>query len=160
MANFNKVLLMGNLTRDPEMRYTQSGQAVVNLGLAVNRKYRNRNTNELVEETTFVDIEAWGAQAETINQYMSKGRPIFIEGRLKLDTWEDRQTGDKRSKMRVVCENFQFMGGGGANAGGPRGERSEPAPRQQSRPSQPSKVSERGGDAQPAEDYDFDDIPF
>ena len=117
MANLNKVLLMGNLTRDPEMRYTQSGTAIVKLGLAVNRRYRNRSTNEMVEETTFVDVEGWGSQAETINQYMRKGRPIFIEGRLRLDSWEGRD-GQKRNKIVVVLENFQFLGSGNGGGGG------------------------------------------
>ena len=81
MANYNRVLLIGNLTRDPELRYTQGGSAVVKFGMAVNRKYRNNSTQEMVEETTFVDLEGWGRQAETFNQYMSKGRPVFVEGR-------------------------------------------------------------------------------
>ena len=114
MASFNKVILMGNLTRDPELRYTQSGQALVKFGLAVNRKYRNKTSQEMVEETTFVDIEGWGNQAETFNQYMSKGRPAFIEGRLRFDKWEDK-SGQKRSKLCVVMENFQFLGSGGAS---------------------------------------------
>jgi len=99
MASFNKVILIGNLTRDPELKYTPGNQAVCEIGLAVNRKYRTKD-NEDREETTFVDCEAWGKQAEVIKQYMTKGRPIFIEGRLKLDTWEDKK-GGKRSKMRV-----------------------------------------------------------
>jgi len=121
MANFNKVFLMGNLTRDPEMRYTQTGTAIVKFGLAVNRKYRNRNSQELTEETTFVDVEGWGNQAETFNKYMNKGRPVFVEGRLRLDSW-DGKDGQKRSRLVVVMENFQFLGAGaGAGAGaGPR----------------------------------------
>jgi single-strand DNA-binding protein len=158
MSNYNKVILIGNLTRDPELKYTQSGMAVVEIGLAVNRKYRNRNTNEMVEETTFVDIEGWGKQAEVFHQYMSKGRPVFIEGRLRLDRWET-QDGQKRSKLCVVMENFQFLGGGGeASARGPRRESrpvnvSEGSPRGQS-------VQSQGGGNRGAEDYDFDDIPF
>ena len=115
MANLNKVMLIGNLTRDPELKYTPGNQAVCELGLAVNRKYRTKD-NEEREEVTFVDCEAWGKQAEVIKQYMTKGRPIFIEGRLKLDTWEDKE-GGKRSKMRVVVENFQFLGSGGGGGG-------------------------------------------
>ena len=111
MANLNKVMLIGNLTRDPELKYTPGNQAVCELGLAVNRKYRTKD-NEEREEVTFVDCEAWGKQAEVIKQYMTKGRPLFVEGRLKLDTWEDKD-GGKRSKMRVVIENFQFLGNGG-----------------------------------------------
>jgi single-strand DNA-binding protein len=144
---------MGNLTRDPELRYTQGGTAVVKIGMAVNRKYRNNSTQEMVEETTFVDVEGWGRQAETFNQYMSKGRPVFIEGRLRLDSWEGKD-GQKRSKLMVVMENFQFIGGGtGASAGGRPAQRPQPAPAQQ-----PGNVSDGG--PPPGQDYDFDDIPF
>ncbi len=110
MANLNKVMLIGNLTRDPDLKYTAGNQAVCELGLAVNRRYKTKDGEER-EDTTFVDCEAWGKQAEVLKQYLSKGRPLFIEGRLKLDTWEDKD-GQKRSKMRVVIENFQFLGGG------------------------------------------------
>ena len=153
MASYNKVLLIGNLTRDPELRYLQSGSAVVNFGLAVNRKYRNRNTQEMVEETTFVDIEGWGQQAETFSRYMGKGRPVFVEGRLRLDSWEAKD-GGKRTKLRVVMENFQFIGG-------PAGQRdSEGVQARPAKPGvQPGQVAERGGQQQ-GEDYDFDDIPF
>src|SRR5258708_26333939 len=101
MASFNKVMLVGNLTRDPELRYTPKGTAVAKLGIAVNRKWTNE-AGETKEEVTFVDVDAFGKQAETISQYMRKGRPILIEGRLKLDTWDDKQTGQKRSKMGVI----------------------------------------------------------
>ncbi|MFW6059077.1 MAG: single-stranded DNA-binding protein [Phycisphaeraceae bacterium] len=121
MPNLNKVMLMGNLTRDPEMRYLPSNTAVVNLGLAVNRRWRNQQTGEQQEETTFVDCEAFGKQAELLNQYMKKGRPLFIEGRLKLDQWQNRE-GQNRSKMKVVIEQFQFIdsrdGGGDMGGGG------------------------------------------
>src|SRR5258708_37061505 len=110
MANFKKVLLMGNLTRDVEMRYTPSGQPLATFGLAVNRKFRDSKTNEMREEVTFVDIDVWGKSAETAHQYLSKGKPIFIEGRLKLDQWDDKATGQKRSKLKVVAERFQFLG--------------------------------------------------
>ncbi len=162
MANFNRVLLMGNLTRDPELKYLQSGQAVVNIGLAVNRKYRNKSTQEMVEETTFVDVEGWGQQAETFSKYMTKGRPVFIEGRLRLDSWEGKD-GQKRSKLRVVMETFQFIGGGGgersADRTGDKGERTErPA---QGRPGKPPEKAEAGQVADGGgEDYDFEDIPF
>jgi len=153
MSSYNKVLLMGNLTRDPELRYTQSGTAVVKIGLAVNRKYRNRNTNEMVEETTFVDVEGWGSQAETFNQYMRKGRPVFLEGRLRLDSWETRE-GQKRNKLVVVMENFRFLGGrsGDRDASASEGPRQDPAVKA-------GQVADRGG-ASGGEDYDFDDIPF
>jgi single-strand DNA-binding protein len=118
MANFNKVLLMGNLTRDPEMRYLPSNTPVVGFGLAVNRRFR-RQDGEQGEETTFVDCEAFARTAELINQYLRKGRPIFIEGRLKLDQWQDRETGGNRSKLKVIVENFQFVDsrGGGGDSG-------------------------------------------
>ena len=109
MASYNKVILVGNLTRDPEMRYTPKGTAVVKLGLAVNRRWTTE-TGETREEVTFVDIDAFGKQAETLAQYMKKGSPILIEGRLRQDTWDDKQTGQKRSKLLVVCENFKFVG--------------------------------------------------
>lgn len=108
MANFNKVLLMGNLTRDPDVRTTPSGVKIAKLGLAVNRRYRTRE-DENREETTFVDIDAFGNQAEIIERYCQKGSPLFIEGRLRLDQWESN-TGEKRSKLTVVMENFQFLG--------------------------------------------------
>src|ERR1041384_5196703 len=122
MASFNKVILMGNLTRDPELRYTPKGTAVARIGLAVNRVWRTE-TGEQKEEVTFVDVDAFGKQAETIGQYFKKGRPILMEGRLRYDTWDDKQSGQKRSKLGVVLESFQFMdsgnrGEGGGNAGG------------------------------------------
>ena len=168
MANLNKVLLMGNLTRDPEMRYLQSGSAVVNFGLAINRKYKNNRTNEMVEETTFVDIEGWGPQAETFSRYMSKGRPVYVEGRLKLDQWEDKQTGQKRSKLCIVMENFQFLGsGGGRDAGreggrdaGENAAREAPAPVRQGGSQGGAGSVADAGKARSGEDYDFDDIPF
>lgn len=111
-SNFNKVFLMGNLTRDIELKKTPNNMSVANVGLAVNRQYRSGDENR--EETTFVDCEAWGRTAEVMNQYLKKGRPVFLEGRLKLDQWQDRE-GNNRSKLKVVIENFQFIdsrGGG------------------------------------------------
>ena len=107
---------MGNLTRDPELRYTPKGTAVAKLGLAVNRSWRNAEGQQQ-DETTFVDVDAFGKQAETLGQYMQKGRPILIEGRLKLDQWEDKNTGQNRSKLGVILEKFSFVGGGGQNSG-------------------------------------------
>jgi len=124
MANFNKVILMGNLTRDPEIRYTPKGTAIARLSLAVNRRYTTE-TGEPREEVTFVDVDAWGKQAEVIAQYCRKGKPLMVEGRLKLDTWDDKATGQKRSRLGVVLEGFQFVGGrredeaGGAGGGVP-----------------------------------------
>ncbi len=119
MASLNRVLLMGNLTRDIEVKYTANNTAVANIGLAVNRRYRSGD--EYREETTFVDCEAWGRTAETMGKYLSKGRPVFIEGRLKLDEWQDKD-GNRRTKLVTVVENFQFIdsrqGGGGSGGGG------------------------------------------
>ena len=109
MASLNKVLLMGNLTRDPELRYTPSGTPVAGFGLAMNRTWRDANGQQ-VEDTTFVDVSAFGSTADTISRYCRKGRSLFIEGRLKLDTWEDKQTGQRRNKLSVIVENFQFIG--------------------------------------------------
>jgi len=111
MASFNKVILMGNLTRDPELRYTPKGTAIAKIGIAVNRVWKDE-AGASKEEVTFVDVEAFGRQAETIGQYLKKGRPILIEGRLKLDSWEDKQTNQKRSKLGVVLESFQFVDSG------------------------------------------------
>ena len=121
MASFNQVILLGNLTRDVELKHTPSNQAVANIGLAMNRQYQTKD-GERREETTFVDCEAWGRQAEVMAQYLSKGRPVFVQGRLKLDTWQDQQ-GQNRSKLKVVIENFQFVGGreGGGGGGAPQG---------------------------------------
>ena len=120
MPNYNKVMLMGNLTRDVELKHTAGNTAVANLGLAVNRRYRVNDESR--EETTFVDCEAWGRTAENISKFFSKGRPIFVEGRLKLDEWQDRD-GNKRSKLRVVIENFEFVDSNGR--GGSQGSNSQ-----------------------------------
>jgi single-strand DNA-binding protein len=151
MASFNKVILAGNLTRDPELRYTPKGTAVARLGIACNRKWKSE-TGELKEEVTFVDVDAFGKQAETIGQYLKKGRPILIEGRLRYDTWEDKQSGQKKSKLGVVLESFQFL-----DSGGGRGEAASEAPR--SRPasgSTPSAPQPADGDVPP----ESDDVPF
>ena len=105
MANFNKVILAGNLTRDPELRYTPKGTAVVKFGMAINRTWKSE-TGESKEEVTFVDVDAWGRQAEVIAQYMRKGRPILVEGRLQLDSWEDKTTHEKKSKLKVSFGDF------------------------------------------------------
>lgn len=108
MANFNKVILAGNLTRDPELKYTPKGTAVAGFGLAINRKWKSE-TGETKEEVTFVDIEAFGRQAEVVSQYLKKGRPLLMEGRLRLDQWEDKNTHQKQSRLRVVLESFSFI---------------------------------------------------
>src|SRR4029450_4619054 len=117
MANLNKVLLMGNLTRDPEVRYTPKGTAVAELGIAVNRIFSGEN-GEKREEVTFVDVTVWGRTAENVGEYLKKGRPVFIEGRLQLDSWEDKQSGQKRNKLKVVADNVQFLGSRGGGGGG------------------------------------------
>ena len=133
MASFNKVILLGNLTRDPEVRYTPKGTAVTELGMAVNRVYTAEN-GEKREETTFVDVTLWGRTAEIAGEYLKKGRPVFIEGRLQLDTWDDKQSGQKRSKLKVVGEGLQLIGsrptggGGGEDEGGMRSSRPVAAP--------------------------------
>ncbi len=160
MASFNKVLLMGNLTRDPEVRYTPKGTAIANIGLAVNRVWTNES-GEKKEEVTFVDVEVWGRQAETMGQYLSKGRPLFVEGRLKLDTWDDKETGQKRSKMKVVCENFQFLGAPKGNAefsDQPPG--AEKPPRTAARGSRPGAAPAAAPEEAPPPSPEDDNIPF
>ncbi|MFM7159580.1 MAG: single-stranded DNA-binding protein [Planctomycetaceae bacterium] len=122
MASYNKVILVGNLTRDPQVKRTPGGQAVTELGLAVNRTWYDKQSNSRREETTFVDVTLWGRDAEVAGEYLSKGRPVLIEGRLQLDQWEDKQSGQKRSKLRVVCERMQMLGSrDGSGGGGSRG---------------------------------------
>jgi len=148
MASFNKVILLGNLTRDPEVRYTPKGTAVTDLGLAVNRTYTADN-GEKREEVTFVDVTFWGRTAEVAGEYLKKGRPVFVEGRLQLDSWDDKQSGQKRTKLKVIGENMQMLGaprGGGAGGGDEEGgsRASRPAPPPKAAPSAP----------------DDDEIPF
>lgn len=118
MASFNRVILMGNLTRDVELKYLQSGMAVAEVGLAVNDRRKDKN-GQWVEETTFVDVTMWGRTAEIAGEYLTKGAPVLIEGRLKLDQWETE--GQKRSKLKVVCENMKMLGGKGGGGSGGRG---------------------------------------
>lgn len=122
MPNLNRVFLMGNLTRDPELRYTPGGMAVTDIGMATNRRIQDKSTGSWREEPTFVDITFWGRQAEVVCQYLSKGNPLFVEGRLQLDQWEDKQTGQKRSRIKVVGERMEFLGGTGSGGGGGQGQ--------------------------------------
>lgn len=115
MANLNKVMLIGNLTRDPELRVTPKGTAICTFGLAVNRSFKDASGAKQ-EETTFVDVETWGKGAELLGKYAARGRPLFVEGRLRLDQWEDKNTKEKRSRLKVVCENFQLLGSKPENA--------------------------------------------
>ncbi len=170
MASFNKVMLLGNLTRDPQLRYLPSNQPIVEIGIACSRKFKTA-TGEEREETTFVDCTAFGRQAEVINQYCTKGRPLFIEGRLKYDTWEDKTTQAKRSKLSVVIETFQLLGGrdgpGGARSGGSEGGEGEGQP--SGAPARgPGRAPAQRPPARPQNDAPFDegqqfkdeDIPF
>jgi len=139
MASYNRVILVGNLTRDPQMRYTPNGTPVVEVGLAVNDR-RKSASGEWVEETTFVDVTIWGRTAEVAGEYLTKGSPILIEGRLKLDTWETND-GQKRSKLRVVCERMQMLG----RAGATQSQRPRPAGEQQPAPAD-EEYFDQGGE--------------
>jgi single-strand DNA-binding protein len=152
MASFNKVILLGNLTRDPEVRYTPKGTAVTDLGLAVNRTYTADN-GEKREEVTFVDVTFWGRTAEVAGEYLKKGRPVFVEGRLQLDSWDDKQSGQKRTKLKVIGENMQMLGAprGGSGGGGGGDEESSGGSRS-SRPAPPPKAAPSAPDD--------DEIPF
>jgi single-strand DNA-binding protein len=159
MASFNKVYLMGNLTRDPEVRTTTTGLKIAKLGLAVNRRYRTRD-NEQKEETTFVDIDAFGSQAEVLERYCQKGSPLFVEGRLRLDQWQT-STGDNRSKLTVVLENFQFLGssrdGSSTEESGGSYEASSGSTASSKSPSASSSPASSGSSDRFEED---EDVPF
>jgi single-strand DNA-binding protein len=148
MASFNKVILLGNLTRDPEVRYTPKGTAVTDLGLAVNRTYTADN-GEKREEVTFVDVTFWGRTAEVAGEYLKKGRPVFVEGRLQLDSWDDKQSGQKRTKLKVIGENMQMLG---APRGGGGGDEESSGGSRSSRPAPPPKAAPSAPDD--------DEIPF
>ena len=152
MANFNKVILAGNLTRDPELRYTPKGTAVARITLAVNRTWKSES-GENKEEVSFVDVDIWGRQAEVISQYMKKGRPLLVEGRLKQDTWEDKNTKQKQSKLKGVLESFSFIDSNRGDSGGGSAE----APRSRPAAASPAPAPEGGeADAPP----EGDDVPF
>jgi single-strand DNA-binding protein len=152
MASFNKVILAGNLTRDPELRYTPKGTAVARLGIACNRKWKSE-TGELKEEVTFVDVDAFGKTAETIAQYLKKGRPILMEGRLRYETWEDKQTNQKKSKLGVVLENFQFLDSGRGGEGGD-------APARPAAPAAKSSAAPADAPESDVPPHEGDDVPF
>lgn len=160
MPSLNKVMLMGNLTRDPELRVTPKGTPICQFSLAINRQFK-MESGESREEVIYVDIEAWGKQGETIAKYCTKGRPLYVEGRLRLDQWEDKNTKEKRSRMKVVLEQFQFLGDGrgGGGGGGARaeggGEEGGGAPERHSPPPR------GGGAAKPGSTENLDeDVPF
>lgn len=155
MASLNKVMLIGNLTRDPEIKYTTSGTALCTFGMAINRKYTSQGEEK--EEVCFVDIECWGKQAESCDQYLSKGRPVYVEGRLKFDQWDDQQTGKKRSRLTVNAERVQFLGDND-NSGG-----QQQRPQQQSSAAPPVGAPAPAAQAPPAgapAGDGIDDIPF
>ena len=166
MPNLNKVMLMGNLTRDPEIKYTPKGMAIAHFGIAVNRVWSNE-AGEKQEEVTFIDIEMFGRKAEVVGEYFKKGKPIYVEGRLKLDSWDDKTSGQKKSKLKVVGETFEFLGsreggagggGGGGSSGGESGEgRAESRPASSFR--KPASPPPRPP-ADPDLDAEPDDIPF
>jgi len=156
MANLNKVMLIGNLTRDPELRYTPKGTAVADIAIAINRIWNNE-AGQRQEETTFVDVTLWGRQAELAQQYLSKGRGIYVEGRLQMDTWDDKTTGQKRSKLKVIGENLQFLpdGRGAAGNGGNRPAQSASSAQQR------GNDAPQGATAASGDDFPEDDeIPF
>lgn len=163
MASYNRVILMGNMTRDVELKYTAGGTAVTDIGLAVNDRRKNAQ-GEWVDETTFVDVTLWGRTAELASEYLSKGSPLFVEGRLKLDTWET--DGQKRSKLRVVCDRMQFVGGregGGSRSGEGGGGRSANQSSQSHDDEYSSGPPPARREAQPTGSgsaYDDEDIPF
>ncbi len=151
MASYNKVILMGNLTRDPELRVTPKGTSVCQIGLAVNRTYRDSDGNNR-EDVTFVDVDAFGKQAEVLAKYMNKGRPILVEGRLKLDSWESK-TGEKRNKLKVILEGFQFVGS--------RSDGGDSSYENVSPPSRKSDMGNAGASSGSVDEPDIDDdVPF
>jgi single-strand DNA-binding protein len=154
MTGFNRVIIAGNLTRDPELRYTPKGTAVAHITLAVSRTWKSE-TGESKEEVSFVDVDAWARQAEVIAQYMKKGRPLLVEGRLKQDTWEDKNTHQKQSKLKVVLEGFTFIDSrpadGSAAPAGPRPAAATAAP----------AAADAAAPADPeAPEPEHDDVPF
>lgn len=170
MASYNKVILMGNLTRDPETRVTPNGATICKIGLAVNRTYYDSQTSERREDVTFVDCDAFGKTAEAIGRYMSKGKCVLIDGRLRLDQWEDKQTGQQRSKLGVTIENCQFMGDRDASEqeDEPRdpvqtraGDQRQRQPRMERPPVQPYQPQRRPASPRmPQNDFNDDDVPF
>lgn len=168
MANYNKIILVGNLTRDPQLRFLPSQMAVVDFGLAVNHKYKTAQGEER-EEVCFVDCSAFGKQAEVINQYCRKGKQLLVEGRLKYETWEDKQGGGKRSKHKVVIDGFQFLGGrdgagaapgAPADAGGGEAEQSSPPARPAPARSAPSNPAPEAPPIGEEQHFKEDEIPF
>ncbi len=160
MASFNRVILMGNLTRDPEVRFLPSGIAVADIGLAVNDRYQDKQTQEWVDRPNFIDCTAFGKSAESIGKFFTKGRPIHIEGKLRFEQWDDKTSGQKRSKLKVIIDQWTFCdsrneGGGGGGGGGPRGGGAAQGGGRGEYQSAPS-----GGDGGGHQAINEDDIPF
>ncbi len=158
MAAFNKVILLGNLTRDPEVRYTTGGTAVCDITLAINHSYTDKRSNERREDVSFIDVTLWGRTAEIAGEYLAKGRPVLVEGRLQQDKWDDKETGQKRSKLKVVADSMQLLGGRSDAAGGPGAGGGPP----RSNTARPSAVSEGYASAEPGRGPDqtfYDDMP-
>jgi len=158
----NKVILIGNLGKDPEVRYTSGGQAVANLRIATSRSWTDKQSGQRKEETEWHDVEVWGKQAEQCGEYLAKGRQVYVEGRLKTDKWQDKTSGQERSKVKVVADTVRFLGGGGRGAGGGGGGGGrQPTPEEA-----PGGFEEGGGDVGgggghgPAGGGPGDDIPF
>ncbi|MFA5265200.1 MAG: single-stranded DNA-binding protein [Opitutaceae bacterium] len=162
MAHLNKVFLIGNLTRDPELRVTPKGTPICQFGLAVNRQFKDES-GATRDETTFVDIEAWGKQGELVSKYLAKGSPCFVEGRLRLDQWEDKTSGQKRSRLKIVLDNVQFLGrsggAGGASAAGGAGAVGEENGADAGFTPPPARSVGKAAPA-PAQDHVDEDVPF
>ena len=168
MASYNRVILVGNLTRDPQVRYTASGKAVCEIGLAVNHQWFDKQSNSRKEDVTFVDVTLWGRTAEVAGEYLAKGRPVLVEGRLKLDQWDDKKTGEKRSKLTVVGESMQMLGSRGEGGGGGGGQRQQYSapPQQQQQAPEASQPPAAGNEMPPSPVDSFydntpgDEVPF
>ncbi len=165
MASFNKVILVGNLTRDPQVRYIPSGTAVAELGLAVSRQWFDKQSNQRKEETTFVDVTLWGRTAEIAGEYLAKGRQVLIEGRLHLDQWDDKESGQKRSKLKVICENMTMLGSGpGGGQGGQQGGGQRGSGNRGAAPAQTPPPAGEPSDFDPSQSFyqdgPGDEVPF
>ncbi len=163
MASFNKVILVGNLTRDPEVRYTTGGSAVCDITLAVNYQWTDKRSNERKEEVSFIDVTLWGRTAEIAGEYLAKGRPVLVEGRLHQDKWDDKDTGQKRSKLKVVADTMQLLGGRSEGGAPAAGGGNPPAKTGAARPAAPtSRANDGFADADSGRTPDqsfYDDMP-
>ena len=160
MASFNRVILMGNVVADPEVRYTSGGTAVTDLRMAVNRYWFDKTANERKEETTFLDVTLWGRTAEIAGEYLGKGRPVLVEGRLQMDQWEDRESGQKRSKLKVIGESMQLLGGRDGGGGAPRSGSGESGFDRPAAPDQSAADPAASFYDSPPSDPPSDEVPF